>query len=182
MIEIRIHGRGGQGAVVASKMLAVALFKEGKYAQSFPAFGVERRGAPVTAFTRIDNKPIYLRCQIYEPDHIMVLDPSLVGAIDITEGLKDNGWILLNSDNKPEDYPQFHRFRVATVNASEIAFRHHLGSKTQPIVNTSILGAFSRSTGLVGLEAILQAVDEEVPMFKEENLQAVKESYEKVIF
>lgn len=182
MIEIRIHGRGGQGAVIASKMLAVALFNEGKFVQSFPAFGVERRGAPVTAFTRIDDKPVNLRCQIHEPDHIMVLDPSLVGAINITEGLKEKGWILLNSDKQPEEYPEFHQFRVATVHANAIALKYGLGSKTQPIVNTAILGAFSHATGLVGLEAILQAVEEEVPMFKENNLKAVKDAFEQVIF
>jgi 2-oxoacid:acceptor oxidoreductase gamma subunit (pyruvate/2-ketoisovalerate family) len=182
MIEIRIHGRGGQGAVIASKMLAVAIFKEGRFAQSFPAFGVERRGAPVTAFTRIDDKQIRLRCEIHEPDHIMVLDPSLVGAINIIEGLKENGWILINSDKKPDEYMEFKKFRVATVNANAIALKHQLGSKTQPIVNTAILGAFSNITGLVTLDSILQAVDEEVPMFKENNLQAVKEAYKQVIF
>jgi len=182
MIEIRIHGRGGQGAVVASKMLAVAIFKQGKFAQSFPAFGVERRGAPVTAFTRIDDKQINLRCQIHEPDHIMVLDPSLVGAVNITEGLKENGWILINSDKKPEEYTEFKKFKVATVNANAVALKYRLGSKTQPIVNTAILGAFSHVTGIVTLDSLLQAVDEEVPMFKENNLKAVKEAYEQVVF
>ena len=81
MIEIRFHGRGGQGAVIASKVLASAIYKQGQYAQSFPSFGVERRGAPVAAFTRIDDKPILIRCEIYQPDHLIVLDPTLLGFI-----------------------------------------------------------------------------------------------------
>jgi 2-oxoisovalerate/pyruvate ferredoxin oxidoreductase gamma subunit len=95
MIEIRMHGRGGQGAVIACKILANALFREGKFAQSFPAFGVERRGAPVMAFTRIDDKPIHLRTQIYEPDHLIILDASLLQTIDVTVGLKPGGKILI---------------------------------------------------------------------------------------
>jgi len=91
MIEIRIHGRGGQGAVVASRILASAFHREGKYVQAFPQFGMERRGAPVAAFTRIDDKPIWLHCEIYEPDHLIILDPTLVGQIDITTGLKPEG-------------------------------------------------------------------------------------------
>jgi len=97
MIEIRIHGRGGQGAVIASEVLAMAAFREGKHVTSFPAFGVERRGAPVAAFTRIDDRPIRLKCEIYAPDHVVVLDPSLLQVVDVTAGLKPGGWILVNS-------------------------------------------------------------------------------------
>src|SRR4030042_5189811 len=102
MIEIRFHGRGGQGAVVASKVLAVAFFHESLSVQSFPGFGGERRGAPVMAFLRVDNQPILLRVNIYEPDHIVVLDPTLIGAIDVTSGLRPKGWILINSSHPPE--------------------------------------------------------------------------------
>ena len=101
MIEIRFHGRGGQGTVVASKVLADAVAKEGSYVQAYPEFGVERRGAPVFAFIRIDDKPIYDKSRIYAPDHVVVVDPTLVEAIDVTEGLKDGGWIIINSDKKP---------------------------------------------------------------------------------
>ncbi|MCD6451745.1 MAG: 2-oxoacid:acceptor oxidoreductase family protein [Acidobacteria bacterium] len=182
MIEIRFHGRGGQGAVVASKLFASAVFREGKYVQAFPAFGVERRGAPVTAFARIDDKPIHLRCQIYHPDHLVVLDPSLIEAIDITQGLKDGGWILINSKHKPSDYPDLmERFKVATVDASGIAVRNHLGSRTNPIVNTAILGAFAKITGLVGLRALTQSVKEEVPFDPEGNVKAVEEAYNRVV-
>jgi len=181
MIEVRFHGRGGQGAVVASKLLASALFSEGKSVQSFPAFGVERRGAPVMAFLRIDDNPIRLRTNVYEPDHIVVMDPTLIEAIDVTSGLKKNGWILINSDRPPEAFERFASFRVATVDATRIAVENHLGSRTHPIVNTAILGAFSRITGLVGIEAVVKAVREEVPASKEANARATLEAYERAV-
>jgi len=181
MIEVRFHGRGGQGAVVASKLLAMALFKEGKSVQSFPAFGVERRGAPVMAFLRIDDHPIKLRTNVYQPDHIVVLDPTLIEAVDVTSGLKPKGWVILNSDHHPKEFKDFSSFLVATVDASKIAVENHLGSRTQPIVNTAILGAFSRVTGLVSIDAVVQAIDEAVPTKKEANTRAALEAYEKAI-
>src|SRR5512134_2923121 len=115
MRELRIHGRGGQGAVVASKLLAVALFHEENQVQSFPAFGVERRGAPVTAFMRVDRDPIRLRCEVTAPDDVIVLDPTLVEAVDVTAGLKPGGTILINTAKSPAAYPHLvKRFRVAT--------------------------------------------------------------------
>ncbi len=180
MIEIRFHGRGGQGAQVASKVLAVAFFHEGYYVQSFPAFGVERRGAPVMAFLRIDREPIHLRVNIYEPDHLVILDPTLIGAVDITSGLKPNGWILINSHQSPETFQGLRGFRIATVDATSIAIRNGLGSRTNPIVNTAILGAFSKITGLVGIDSIVLAIREEVPGKKDENARAAREAYEEV--
>lgn len=105
MVEIRFHGRGGQGAVIASKILASALFKEGKYAQSFPAFGAERRGAPVMAFTRFDKKTITRRSMVYEPDHVVVLDEPILEVVDVTAGLKENGWILINTPQASLCFP-----------------------------------------------------------------------------
>lgn len=180
MIEIRFHGRGGQGAQVASKILAVAFFHEGYYVQSFPAFGVERRGAPVMAFLRIDREPIHLRVNIYEPDHLVILDPTLIGAVDITSGLKPNGWILINSHQPPETFQGLRGFRIATVDATSIAIRNGLGSRTNPIVNTAILGAFSKITGLVGIDSIALAIREEVPGKKDENARAAREAYDEV--
>jgi len=180
-IEIRIHGRGGQGAVIASELLSVAVFREGRHVQSFPAFGVERRGAPVTAFIRIDDEPILLRCEIYEPHHLIVLDPTLLDAVNVTAGLRPGGWIVINTPRRPEDFPRLSDFRVATVDASAVALRHGLGSRTHPIVNTAILGAFARATGIVGLEAVLEAVRELVPQHLEENLAAAREAYERVV-
>ncbi len=181
MIEVRFHGRGGQGAVVASEILATALFKEGKFVQAFPAFGVERRGAPVMAFLRFDSLPIRRRCQIYEPDHVVVLDPTLLLAIDVTTGLKPNGSILINSDSPPQSFTPLQKFLVATVPAAEIAVAHKLGTRTNPIVNTAILGAFARVTGFVSLEAITESIAEKIPTrHQERNQAAAREAYERV--
>ncbi|HSJ15612.1 MAG TPA: 2-oxoacid:acceptor oxidoreductase family protein [Longimicrobiales bacterium] len=180
MRELRIHGRGGQGAVVASKLLAVALFHEDNWVQSFPAFGVERRGAPVTAFLRVDRAPIRLRCEITEPDDVVVLDPTLVEAIDLTGGLKPGGLVLINSPRGPESYPSLAQFRVATVDASGIALRHQLGSRTQPIVNTAILGAFAAASGLVRLESVCSAIREEIAQHPEANVRAAEEAAREV--
>jgi 2-oxoacid:acceptor oxidoreductase gamma subunit (pyruvate/2-ketoisovalerate family) len=177
MRELRIHGRGGQGAVIASKLLAAALFHEEKSVQSFPAFGVERRGAPVTAFLRLSDGPILLRCEGTNPDDLIVLDPTLVEAIDVTAGLKPGGIIVINSDRAPESYTELaSQFRVATVDAYTIARNHKLGSKTQPIVNTAILGAFATATGLVKLESICLTIEEEIPTHPEENIAAAQEA------
>jgi len=182
MIEIRFHGRGGQGAQVASKVLAVAFFHEGFHVQSFPAFGVERRGAPVMAFLRVDRQPIQLRVNIYEPDHIIVLDPTLVPAVDVTSGLKKGGWVLINSSHSPEAFNHLRNFRIVTVDATSIAIRNGLGSRTNPIVNTAILGAFSKVTGLVKIDSVVLAIREEIPGKKGENAQAAREAYQDVTY
>lgn len=177
MRELRIHGRGGQGAVVASKLLAAALFREGKSVQAFPAFGVERRGAPVTAFLRLSDGPILLRCEITHPDDLIVLDPTLVQAVDVTSGLKPGGSVLICSERDAAGYPELAaRFRVATVDAGAIALRHGLGSKTQPIVNTAILGAFAAFSRLVSLESICAAIAEDVSYRTEANIAAAREA------
>jgi 2-oxoacid:acceptor oxidoreductase gamma subunit (pyruvate/2-ketoisovalerate family) len=180
MVEIRIHGRGGQGSVIAGKILASAFFKDGKYCQSFPAFGVERRGAPVTAFTRVDDKYVNLRCEIYEPDHLLVLDPTLMEAVNVTAGLKEGGIVVVNSKDESSATSD-KKYKYAIVDASGIAVRNKLGSVTSPIVNTAILGAFARATGLVSIEAVLEAIRESVPMKAEENATAAKEAYDEVI-
>ncbi len=179
MIEIRFHGRGGQGAVVASKLLAQAAFLEDNDVQSFPYFGVERRGAPVTAFTKIDKRPIRIKSQIYEPDYVIVLDPSLMNAVDVAHGLKKNGLILINSNKKPEKF-NLPAKRIATVDATSIAIAHRLGSKHAPIVNSAILGAFSKASKIVKLSSLINSILEISPAKKEENAAAAKEAYEKV--
>ncbi|RLF53630.1 MAG: pyruvate ferredoxin oxidoreductase [Thermoplasmata archaeon] len=183
MEEIRFHGRGGQGAVIGSEVLAHAFFIEGAYVQAFPAFGVERRGAPVLAFCRVDRMPIHLRSQIYEPDHVIVLDSSLLESVDVTKGLKAGGTVLINGKKELEHYfaAVGEEYRVSAVDAGSIAVEHHLGSSANPIVNTAILGAFSRVTGLVGIDAVAQAIEEYVPVKKEENMLAARDAYEKVL-
>jgi 2-oxoacid:acceptor oxidoreductase gamma subunit (pyruvate/2-ketoisovalerate family) len=178
MVEIRFHGRGGQGAVIASKILASALFKEGKYAQAFPAFGAERRGAPVMAFTRFDQKTITRRSMVYEPDHVIVLDEPILDLVDVTAGLKEGGWILINTPKPPSAFPKFSKFRVSTVDANRIAQENGLGSTTAPVVNTVVLGAFSKATELVGLKAVLEGIKEYVPAKTEANMAAAKAAYE----
>lgn len=178
MLELRIHGRGGQGTVVASKILATALTREGNFAQSIPEFGVERRGAPVVAYLRVDREKVWLRSRVYHPDHLVVLDPTLIGAIDIKEGLKLGGWIVINSDRSPEDFVELNKdFKVATVDASEIAVKHGVGSKTAPIVNTAILGALNRVLGLVKQETLLQVIRELSPIKPDANADAAQEAY-----
>lgn len=178
MVEIRFHGRGGQGTVVASKILADAIAKEGNYVQAYPEFGVERRGAPVFAFIRIDDKPIYDKSRIYNPNHVVIVDPTLIEAIDVTEGLKDGGWIIVNSDKKPEelDFPK--KYKVATINATEISIKHKLGTLAAPIVNTAIVGAVVKILKLAKIESVLEAVREGVPIKPEDNAAAALEAYE----
>jgi len=181
MIEIRLHGRGGQGGVVACKILANALYQDGKYAQAFPAFGVERRGAPVQAFIRVDDSPIRLRCQIEHPDHLIVLDPTLLLTIPVTKGLKKGGIVLVNTEQSSESLGIPDGFRLVTVDANAIAVEHGLGTKSIPIVNTAILGAFAKATAIVALDPLLNAVREGVPSRQEENVAATREAYFKTL-
>lgn len=182
MIEIRLHGRGGQGAVVGANILAEAAMREGKYVQAFPLFGAERRGAAVQAFLRVDTKQIYIKDIVEKPDHVIVLDAGLIKtkAAQVDKGLKKGGWILINSHESPEVFGFSTDFSVATVNASSIAVKHGLGTAQAPIVNTAILGSFIKLIKLVGLEALLHAVEVEVPVKKEANVAAAKEAYHTV--
>ncbi len=182
MFEVRFHGRGGQGAVVASIVLASAFFREGKYVQAFPSFGAERRGAPVTAFTRVSDREIRERYGIYRPDCLIVLDSSLTRKAGITSGLKPGRWIIINSDRKPEDYPFSKEFAVATVDANAIARKHGLGTAAMPIVNTTILGALPKVTSLLKIESVLEAVREHAPSKPEENALAALDAYHAVLW
>lgn len=180
MVEIRMHGRGGQGTVIASKILASAAIYESRYSQAFPEFGVERRGSPVEAFTRISETKIYIHSKIYEPDHVIVLDPTLIGFVDILRGLKAGGIILINSQKDPDEFDFWPEYRVATVNANSIAIRHGLGNRLAPVVNTAIIGAFVRVSGIVNLESVLLGIEDEVPIKKEKNKFATKDAYQEV--
>jgi 2-oxoacid:acceptor oxidoreductase gamma subunit (pyruvate/2-ketoisovalerate family) len=158
MIEIRIHGRGGQGGVTLAKLLAAAEHREGKSVQAFGIYAAERSGAPVQAFLRCDDDPIHNPNQIYEPDHLIVLDPTLISPA-ILSGLKPGGWILLNCERRPEHYAMQERvatFRIATVDATAIAVANGLGSRTVPIVNTALAGAAARLLGM-NLESVIEA-------------------------
>ncbi len=180
MIEIRFHGRGGQGAVVASNILAEAAFTEGKEVCSFPFFGVERRGAPVTAFTRIDSKVIRVKSGIYAPDHVIVMDPSLLKAVDVLAGLKKGGTVLVNTHSRVAELKIDGPFKVAALDATNIAIKHKLGSKTAPIVNSAVLGGFAKLTGVVKLESLVQAIKNNAPSKIEENALAARDAYDAV--
>lgn len=182
MIEIRFHGRGGQGTVVASEVLATAFFLQGQQVQAFPTFGVERRGAPVAAFLRVDSRPIWLRCQILEPDYVVVLDPTLMTTVDVASGLAPQGLLVINSDRGPEHFRSFFSGdrRIITVDAAGVAVRHGLGTSTHPIVNTAVLGAFSAATGLVPLEAVCQAIRRLIPGHAEANEEAASEAFSRI--
>ncbi len=177
MLEVRFHGRGGQGAVVASEILARAAVKEGKYASAFPFFGVERRGAPVMAFCRIDDRPIRIHAGIYEPDHVVVLDPALMSMIDVTEGQKEDGTLVINTSHSAKELNLPPERRTVLVDATAIALRHGLGSATAPIVNTAILGAFARACQDVSIGALAESIKEAVPAKREQNVAAAQDAY-----
>ncbi len=181
MIEVRFHGRGGQGVVVASEVLAKAAFRMGFEVSAFPFFGVERRGAPVTAYTRIDSKPIRVKTNIYWPDYVVVLDGSLLKGVDVLEGLKVKGSVLINwpEGKKLEGLPS--KFRGFVLDATSIAASHGIGSQTAPIVNTAILGGFARICDAIELEPLLESIREAAPVKKQENVAAAREAYEKTV-
>ncbi|HNW60900.1 MAG TPA: 2-oxoacid:acceptor oxidoreductase family protein [bacterium] len=181
MKEFRFHGRGGQGTVLASIALAKAFFQAGYWVQTFPVFGSERRGAPVEAYLRLETTKIYLRSNVYTPDHVIVQDAGLLGFLDITRGLKPGGWILLNAPALPADRTAFDGFCLACIDASAIALHHGLGSKTQPITNTAMMGAFARLFTNPPLEAVLQAIESEMPVKIAENVAAARTAYDAVV-
>lgn len=178
MLEIRIHGRGGQGSVTAAQILAISAFYDGKQSQAFPRFGVERRGAPVEAFCRIDDTPINVRSQVYTPDLVLILEPSLLEAVDVTSGLKEGSTMIINT-SQPVTDNKYSKFKVFTVDASKVALEIFKAD----IVNTAILGAFSKVTGIISLDAINKAVEDRFAgkqKIIDLNKEAVKRVYDKV--
>jgi len=177
MYEVRFHGRGGQGAVLAAELLAQAAFLDGRVPQSFPFFGVERRGAPVTSFTRLDDHPIGVRTMITTPDLVVVLEPGLLLTQPVTDGLKEGGLLLVNTRRAPEELRLGAPGRIATVDATQIALSHGLGSPTLPIVNTAMLGAIAKASGIVSLAAVERAVERFVPARPRENRLAAQDGF-----
>jgi len=179
--EIRIHGRGGQGGVTAAELLARAAFKEGKWVQAIPFFGAERRGAPVKAFARLSDEPILIRSQVYSPDYVVVLDASLLDLVDITEGLKKDGIIIINTRKKPEEIDIKQR-RLATVDATGIALELQLIVAGLPVLNTTMLGAFAKATEEVKLESVLEVIREEWKgAAGEKNAKGAALAYERLV-
>jgi pyruvate ferredoxin oxidoreductase gamma subunit/2-oxoisovalerate ferredoxin oxidoreductase gamma subunit len=180
MREIRFHGRGGQGTVVASILLAKAYFNAGYYVQSFPLFGVERRGAPVEAYLRLDKKKILVRSNVYTPHHVIIQDPNLLELVDVTSGLRSGGWILINTPRLPENINAFSGYQLAYVDATQIALKNELGTRTQPIINTAMIGAFARIMNEPSMDMISNAISEEIEIHPAKNIQASQEAHESV--
>lgn len=185
MLEIRFHGRGGQGAVLAAKMLAAAYYSGGRKVQAFASYGGERRGAHVTSFLRVDTGVIKARYQIYHPHCSIVLDPGLVALVDTAGGCERGALILVNSKQAPAELPYPGGLVVATVDASGIAVHHGLGSTTTPIVNTAILGAFARASESflplpVSLAAVEDAIGLYAPTDPERNIAGARDAYREV--
>lgn len=155
MFEIRIHSRGGQGGVTAAKLIALAAFRDGKYATAFPFYGAERRGAPVVSFVRIDDQPIKIYSQIKQPDLILVLDASIMDSVDVLQGIKADGTVLLNS-SKPYD---MEGHKTYEVDLTGIALRENLVVAGSPILNTPVLGALAKM-GIISIESAKKAIGE----------------------
>ena len=178
MIQIRIHGRGGQGVVTAAELIAIAAFKDGREAQAFPFFGVERTGSPVESFARIDERPIITREQIYRPDILIIQDASLLETVDVTRGADKKTLVIINTAKpKSELKISLPEKNLFTVDASKIA-RETIGKN---IVNTVILGALAKATGLVSLNSLKSAVKEKFAAKAEliaKNVEAVEKAYQ----
>jgi pyruvate ferredoxin oxidoreductase gamma subunit len=175
MIEIRFHGRGGQGAVTSAELLAMAAINEGRYAQAFPSFGPERRGAPVVAYCRIDDQPIRVRAIIYEPDVVLVLDGSILNIVDVASGLKPDGILVANTRFSPEELRSNLKIsqKVATVNATKIAMEI-IGL---PITNTTMLGGLVKASGVIERESIIEPLRKRFGRIAEKNVSAFERAF-----
>ena len=181
MLEVRFHGRGGQGAVTAANLLAAAALRDGKQGvQSFPHFGGERRGAPVAAFVRIADDEVRLRSRVYHPDIVVVLDRQTLESTDVTVGVKEGGTIVINTRKKPGEFEFSDRFRVATVDAAGISIARNLLVSGIPALNTPMLGAVARVTDQVTLESLQEVIKKQWKgKAGEANAEAAKEAYDK---
>ena len=180
MQQIRLHGRGGQGAVTSAELIAIAAINRGKFAQAFPSFGPERRGAPVVAFSRIDEKKISIRAKVYRPDIVIVLDPGLLSLIDPTDGMSDEGMLVVNTKKSPDELIEKFGFTcgITTIHANKIA-NEELG---RPIVNPCMLGSFIKATGILDLEDIETPVLERFgDKLGPRNVKALKRAYEEAV-
>ena len=179
MVELKISGRGGQGAVLASQILASAFFEKGFYVQAFPSFGAERRGAPVSAFLRVDSKEITLRYTVQNPDWLVLFDADLLKNPTAMGGTGEKTSILVNaSPNQEPEVKACKDFFI--VDATAIAEGLNLKTTSFSIINTAMVGAFAKSSTLLGIESIVKAIEELVPVKRAQNAAAAREAYEKV--
>jgi 2-oxoacid:acceptor oxidoreductase gamma subunit (pyruvate/2-ketoisovalerate family) len=179
MIEIRFHGRGGQGAVTAARLLAEAAFNEGKYCQAFPSFGAERRGVPVTASTRISSNPIVVVSQVEKPDVVVVLDITLLKHQEVTSGLVDGGWLIVNCTQHPKDLDIKRDLNIACADATGVCRELGLMVGGLPMANTAMLGAFVRATQIVNMSSLEKTIKERFPNNATGiNIAAITKTYE----
>jgi pyruvate ferredoxin oxidoreductase gamma subunit/2-oxoisovalerate ferredoxin oxidoreductase gamma subunit len=183
LVEIVFHGRGGQGAVTAANLLVSAALKDGnKGVQAFPFFGAERRGAPVRAFARISEEEIHLRSEIYNPDFVIVLDESIMDIVDVLKGLKKTGKILINTSKEPSEFDFSKKFKVATVDATEIALNNEILVGGIPIINTPILGAVPKILDKVTLKSLQDTIKNKWKGSQGlQNVKATQEAYDQVV-
>jgi 2-oxoisovalerate/pyruvate ferredoxin oxidoreductase gamma subunit len=174
MLEIKFIGRGGQGAVIAAQILAKVFFLMGKYPQCFSVFGGERRGAPVASFLRVDDKKIFLKCEIREPDVMIYMAPDLVDEKEVEATLKPKGLVLINNALTTNEFVGLRKFRLALVDALTISEGMGMGAT----INTAILGAFAKASGSVPMEYLEQAIRETVPAKIDANVNAARKAYE----
>jgi len=175
MIEMRFHGRGGQGAVTSAELVAQAVIDSGRFATAFPSFGPERRGAPVVAFARVDDKPVRMRSKVYNPDVVIVLDPSLMDIANPADGLKKDGILIINSQQDPDTIRKDLSYtgKLAVVDASRIA-KEVIGL---PITNTTMVGALVKGTNLLPLEALKEPFQRRFGKLATRNIQAMERAF-----
>ncbi len=176
MLEIKFSGRGGQGVVMASQMLGYAFFRAGMYPQCYSLFGGERRGAPVVGFLRVDNEKILLKCEIKHPNELICFDVSLLNPEELGTSMSPGARILICAPPEVAPSEELQGFTTATIEARSIAEELGLGNA----INTVMLGAYSRFTGSISLDAVSEAVAEMVPAKREANLDAVRQGYDKL--
>ena len=176
MIEMRFHGRGGQGAVTSAELVAQAAIDTGKYATAFPSFGPERRGAPVVAFARVDEEPVRTRYKVYKPDVVVVLDPSLLEIANPAEGLSENGILIINSSEDPDSIRKKISYsgKLALTDASKIA-REVIGL---PITNTTMVGALVKGTGILSVESLKGPFQRRFGKIASRNIEAMQRAFE----
>ena len=174
MVEIKFYGRGGQGAVIASQILAKVFFSMGKYPQCFSLFGGERRSAPVASFLRVDDKKILLKCEIIRPDEMIFMAPDLVDEKEINAILKPKGLVLINNALTANEFKTLRKFRLALVDALSISEDLGMGA----MINTAMLGAYARASGAIRMEYLEKAIKETVPAKIEDNIAAARRAYE----
>lgn len=176
MVEIRFHGRGGQGAVTSAELTALAAIEEGKYGQAFPSFGPERRGAPVMAFVRVSDTPIKTREKVYQPNYVVVLDPTLLKIVNVEAGLREGGTVILNTSKSVDEIRKLTgiKSKIAVVDASKIAME----TMRVTITNTTMIGALLKATGVIDIKSLNAPIEHRFGAIAERNIKSCARAYE----